>query len=92
MSYVIIGVIGAIAGFFGGKALTGNRHGSGLDGLWGAIGGFVAFLSAVRYYPPAVEGWPLTIVVVVAGALALLFILRLIIVRKPPAAARGRFY
>ena len=60
MAYLLIIVIGAVVGFVAGQYLKGSEHGSGVDALEGAVGGFLAVLLSRIVLPAATAGWNVT--------------------------------
>jgi uncharacterized membrane protein YeaQ/YmgE (transglycosylase-associated protein family) len=91
MSYLLVVIIGAIVGFLAGQYLKGAAHGRGLDALAGALGGgFFVLLSRI-VGPSAAAGWFMSMIVAAIGAVATLFIMRQVMIRKPvPTRARRR--
>ena len=90
MSYLLIVVIGAIVGFVAGQSLKGNRHGSGLDALTGALGGALAVVLSRVVGPAAAAGWVMSAIVAAIGAVVTLFIGRQFMISKPAPAMRAR--
>ncbi len=91
LQYVIMVVIGAVVGFVAGQGLRAKRHGSYLDSVIGVIGGFAAYFGGNPYVRRYIDGWPMIVILVVAGAFLALFIMQLFVIRKPPPAQQGRF-
>ena len=71
-------VIGAIAGWLAGQIVKGGGYGLIGDIIVGIIGGFIgSWLWGVLHFPPIGGFWINAIVTSTAGAVILLFILRL---------------
>ena len=72
-------VVGAIAGWLAGQIVKGGGYGLIGDIIVGIIGGFIgSWLWGVLHLPPIGGFWINAIVTSTAGAVILLFILRLI--------------
>jgi len=90
MAYLLIIVIGAVVGFVAGQYLKGSEHGSGVDALEGAVGGFLAVLLSRIVLPAATAGWIMSAIVAAIGAVVTLFLVRQVMVSKPAPATRAR--
>jgi uncharacterized membrane protein YeaQ/YmgE (transglycosylase-associated protein family) len=72
-------LIGAIAGWLAGQIMKGGGYGLIGNIIIGIIGGFVGtWLWGALHLPPIANFWVSAIVTATVGAVALLFILRLI--------------
>lgn len=90
MSYLLIVVIGALAGFVAGQYLKGSEHGSAVDALVGAVGGCLAVLLSRVVGPAAAAGWVMSTIVAAVGAVVPLFLIRQVMTSKPAPATRAR--
>ena len=75
MSYLLIVVIGTVAGWIGGQYIKGNEEGVAIDLLCGAIGAVVA-VAIARMMSDAASGWMVSVVVAVIGSIGSLYAMR----------------
>lgn len=93
MSYLLVVIIGAIAGFVAGQYIKGSEHGSGIDMLAGAVGGAVAVALSRFAGPEAAAGYVMSVVVTLVGGVAALYAVRLYLKSKEvPVKVKGRRY
>ena len=91
MWFVAFIVIGVLASWVAGQVMKGSGFGLVGDAIVGAIGAFIGayvFRAAGAEFGAGVAG---SLIVAFAGALLLLFIIRLFISRKPARAGRSRY-
>ena len=89
MSYLLIVVIGTVAGWIGGQYIKGNEEGMGIDLLCGAIGAVVA-VAIVRMASDAASGWMISVVIAVIGSIGSLFAMRKIMKARLVPETRSR--
>ena len=91
MSYLLIVIIGAIAGLVAGKYIKGSEHGSGIDMVAGAAGGCVAVALSRVAGPEAAAGYVVSVVVTLIGGIASLYGTRMFLKsRQAPVKIKGR--
>ena len=91
MSYLMIIVIGTIAGWVAGQYIKGNEEGVAIDLACGAVGSIVAVLLSRMVGPAAASGYVMSTIVAVLGAVAALFAARRFMkARLVPAPKRRR--
>lgn len=92
MSYLWIGVIGALSGWVAGQLVIGSRQGIAVDVLAGAIGAWLAVVASRLVVPGAGEGVTISAVVAVGGAILTLFamnrFMRAIVISRPHSRRR----
>jgi uncharacterized membrane protein YeaQ/YmgE (transglycosylase-associated protein family) len=76
MSYLLIVIIGAVAGWVTGQAVNGSDMGVGIDFLAGAIGAVVAVVLFRLLGPAVANGLIMSATVAIIGAIASLFAMR----------------
>jgi len=90
MSYLIVVVIGAVAGWVAGQYLKGSEHGAGIDLAAGAAGAIVVvFLSRV-VGPASASGFVMSGIVALAGAIGTLYAMRRVMKAKAVPVRRAR--
>lgn len=90
MSYLIVVVIGAVAGWVAGQFLKGSEHGVGIDFAAGAAGAIVAVFLARVVGPGSASSFMLSGIVALAGAIATLYAMRRIMKAKAVPVTRPR--
>ncbi len=76
MSYLLIVVIGTVAGWAAGQFLKGNEEGVAIDLIAGAVGAVVAVVLARMVGPAATSGFVISAVLAVLGAIGSLYAMR----------------
>lgn len=93
MSYLLIAIIGAVAGLVAGKYIKGSEHGSGFDIAAGAVGGCVAVALSRLVGPEAAAGYVMSVIVTIIGGIAALYGMRMFLKsREAPVKIKGRRY
>ena len=73
MSYLWIGLIGALSGWLAGQVVTGSRQRIVVDVIAGAVGAWLAVALSRIVVPEAGNGVPMSVIVAVFGAIFILF-------------------
>ena len=91
MSYLLIVVIGVVAGWLSGQSVKGNENGVGVDLAAGAVGACVLVVLARLVGPEAFAGYFMSTILAIAGAAGAVFATRYFMKPKPvPVRARAR--
>jgi len=90
MFYLLIGVIGALAGWVTGQTLKGSDQAVGVDITAGALGAWVAVVLSRAVGPAAASGALTSIIVAVIGATLTLYAMRRFMKTKVVPVARPR--
>jgi uncharacterized membrane protein YeaQ/YmgE (transglycosylase-associated protein family) len=90
MSYLIVVVIGAAAGWAAGQYLKGSEQGVGIDLAAGAAGAIVTVFLARVVGPAGASGYLISGIVALLGAIASLYAMRQVIKAKTVPAPRAR--
>ena len=90
MSYLIVVVIGAVAGWVAGQYLKGSELGVGIDLAAGAAGAIVIVFLARMLGPVAASGFVMSGIVALIGAIGTLYAMRRVIKAKAVPAPRAR--
>ncbi|HSP16343.1 MAG TPA: GlsB/YeaQ/YmgE family stress response membrane protein [Thermoanaerobaculia bacterium] len=90
MSYLIIVVIGAVAGWIGGQMLKGSELGLWPDVAAGAVGAIVAVVISRLFGPQAAAGFLISFIVSIIGAFGALYGMRHVMKEKPLPVSRQR--
>ena len=90
MSYLLVVVVGTIAGWIGSQYIKGNEEGVMIDLICGAIGAVVAVAIARMLASAAASGWMVSIVVAILGSLASLWAVRRFMKMRLVPATRPR--
>jgi len=91
MSYVWVGLIGAVAGLVTGQFVTGSRNGVIVDLLAGAIGAWVAVVLSRIFAPVAGDSILMSAIVAVIGAIVMLFVMYRFVPAATATSVRRRF-
>ncbi|HSP14795.1 MAG TPA: GlsB/YeaQ/YmgE family stress response membrane protein [Thermoanaerobaculia bacterium] len=87
MSYVFIGLIGALTGWVVGQFVTGSRQAIAIDMMAGAVGAWVTVVLC-RVVIPTAGGPLMSAIVAVIGAVVTLFVMNRFLRRKLMTASR----
>ncbi len=90
MSYLLIVVIGTVAGWVGGQFLKGNEEGIMIDLIAGAVGAVVVVLIARAVGSAAMSGYTISTVLAIAGAFGSLYATRRFMKARLVPAPRPR--
>ena len=91
MSYVWVGLIGAVTGLLTGQFVTGSRQGIIVDFVAGAIGGWVAVVLSRIVAPVTGDSILMSAIVAVIGAIVVLFVMYRFVRTATAASARRRY-
>jgi uncharacterized membrane protein YeaQ/YmgE (transglycosylase-associated protein family) len=72
MSYLWVGLIGALVGWLTGQFVTGSRQGIAVDLIAGAIGAWLAVVLSRAIVPDTASGFLMSAIVAVVGAIIML--------------------
>lgn len=89
MSYVFIGLIGALTGLIVGQFVTGSRQGVAVDLIAGAIGAWITVV-LYRAVIPETPGTLISAIAAVIGAIVTLFAMRHFLRAKLMAGPRAQ--
>jgi uncharacterized membrane protein YeaQ/YmgE (transglycosylase-associated protein family) len=91
MSYVWVGLIGAVVGLLTGQFVTGSKHGFIIDLFAGAIGAWVAVVLSRIFAPVNGDGILMSGIVAVIGAIVMLFVMYRFMRTATSTSVRRRF-
>lgn len=91
MSYVWVGLIGAVAGMLAGQFLVGSRHGVFIDFFAGAIGAWIAVVLSRIFAPVSGDSVLMSAIVAVTGAIVMLFVMYRFVRTATSTSVRRRF-
>jgi uncharacterized membrane protein YeaQ/YmgE (transglycosylase-associated protein family) len=90
MSYLIVVVIGAVAGWIAGQYLKGSEHGVGIDLAAGAAGAIVVVFLTRIAGPASASGALMSVIVSLIGAIGALYAMRRVMKANAVPAPRAR--
>jgi uncharacterized membrane protein YeaQ/YmgE (transglycosylase-associated protein family) len=88
MSWVFIGLIGALTGWLMGQFVTGSRQSIAVDLIAGAIGAWVTVVLSRLVVPVTASGPLMSAIVAVIGAIVMLFVMNRFLRDKLMPASR----
>ena len=91
VSYLWIGLIGAVTGLAVGRFVTGSNQAIGVDLIAGAIAAWCAVVLSRLVVPDTAEGFLMSAIVAVTGAIVMLFVMNRFMRAKllaPPRMSR----
>jgi uncharacterized membrane protein YeaQ/YmgE (transglycosylase-associated protein family) len=91
MSYVWVGLIGAVVGLLTGQFLVGSRHGVIIDCFAGAIGAWIAVVLSRIFAPVNGDSMLMSSIVAVIGAMVMLFVMYRFVRSATSTSVRRRF-
>lgn len=90
MSYLLVVVIGTVAGWVGGQFLKGNEEGVTYDLIAGAVGAVVAVVVSRLVGPPSASGYLLSILFALMGSVGALYAMRRVMKARLAPVPRAR--
>jgi uncharacterized membrane protein YeaQ/YmgE (transglycosylase-associated protein family) len=90
MNYMIVVVIGVVAGWVAGQFVKGSEMGVGIDLAAGALGAIIAVFISRMVSPEASAGFMMSFLISIMGGVVLLYAMRKVMKAREAPAPKAR--